>query len=887
MIEATIQASIFDTSGNPFTNGQVKFTPYDAPIVDADGQTIYVGNPKTFHTDNNGQLTCSLVAGVNYNVVISSLALNGNYSPYRTPSPDGSPYDISVPAIGGTFTISQLKVVQPNPSITVLYVPISQSDARYLGINATASWSKNAVSASYAPGSPSVSASYAQTASYALNGGAVASGPTTQSVYATSSIYAQSASYVSSSVHINNADTASYLSASLALVGFLTASGQTQFNSQVNINAPLRIFGNNGLVISGTGNLGVGGFSSLDNGSISTDGNGHLTAVGITSSLYGTASWSSNANSSSYVSSSSGTVLALKSRTITAVSGVGQLIDTTTLQSLDWQNRSAFDTSGGDSIDWQNRFLVDSTGNDTIDWNNKYLYDSFSKISVDWTKHVLSGSWSTSGSLTVSSSVNTPSINTNVITASGGAFEVNALGQLSVQSAGVFPSNASYCAAFGSAIQINGATAGFQLADRANNNNIMQYYVNNGIWNVFRHGFGLADANIFSISASGQVGIGTTSITNSLDVVGNISCSVITASLLKGTASYASNALTASYALTGTGGAGVVSGGSYNISSSYASGSNTVNVTTTLADNAYPIVFTGQGNGQQLLNTDGAGNLTWEPNTQTLQATYLSISGSPELFNTSPVIVTNDVNNYNEINIQNKDKGANASSDLVATSDVGTAATYYVDVGINNSNYTGGFIGQKNDAYLYNTGSDLYIGTATANKNLYLFTGGTSNTSSVMISNGGQISCSAVTASNIGYALMFAAPQTTMARTSSYYVNGNTSLALVAGSTRNRNRMPIPMTGTIRSMYFVIDNNVVDTAANMNTMSFQINGNDISSSNNSVFFAQNIQNSSGSGTGMNLAVNAGDALSIKFTTANYTTIPTNTYLYGHVWISTP
>jgi len=65
-----------------------------------------------------------------------------------------------------------------------------------------------------------------------------------------------------------------------------------------------------------------------------------------------------------------------------------------------------------------------------------------------------------------------------------------------------------------------------------------------------------------------SVGIGTTSPQNTLEVVGNIYASSVTASL-SGTASWA---VSASYAMNG-GGTGVVDGGSYNISASWASSS--------------------------------------------------------------------------------------------------------------------------------------------------------------------------------------------------------------------------------------------------------------------------------------------------------------------------
>ena len=68
----------------------------------------------------------------------------------------------------------------------------------------------------------------------------------------------------------------------------------------------------------------------------------------------------------------------------------------------------------------------------------------------------------------------------------------------------------------------------------------------------------LGSGSVMFISSSGKVGINTTSPVNKLDVVGNISCSIITASLF-GTASYAktsslsltaSNAGTSSWAIT-------------------------------------------------------------------------------------------------------------------------------------------------------------------------------------------------------------------------------------------------------------------------------------------------------------------------------------------------
>ena len=66
---------------------------------------------------------------------------------------------------------------------------------------------------------------------------------------------------------------------------------------------------------------------------------------------------------------------------------------------------------------------------------------------------------------------------------------------------------------------------------------------------------------------------------------------------------------------------------------------------------------------------------------------------------------------YTQINLKNTNSGSNASGDIVVTADNGTEGVHYVDLGINSSTYTGGYVGLANDAYLLNVGKDLYVGT--------------------------------------------------------------------------------------------------------------------------------------------------------------------------------
>jgi len=95
------------------------------------------------------------------------------------------------------------------------------------------------------------------------------------------------------------------------------------------------------------------------------------------------------------------------------------------------------------------------------------------------------------------------------------------------------------------------------------------------------------------------------------------------------------------------------------------------------------------------------------------------------------------LNNYLQLNIQNLNSGASASSDVVATADNGNETTNYVDLGMNSSGYsTTGITGGPDNAYLYSAANDFIIGNSTAAKNLIFFTGGTATTNEAMRING-------------------------------------------------------------------------------------------------------------------------------------------------------
>ncbi len=95
------------------------------------------------------------------------------------------------------------------------------------------------------------------------------------------------------------------------------------------------------------------------------------------------------------------------------------------------------------------------------------------------------------------------------------------------------------------------------------------------------------------------------------------------------------------------------------------------------------------------------------------------------------------IDNYLQLNIQNKAATAGASSDVVASNDAATELVNYVDMGINSSGNTStGVLGGAGTAYLYATGNDFAIGNGTTGKNLMLFT---ANTERVRIDGSGNV----------------------------------------------------------------------------------------------------------------------------------------------------
>ena len=124
---------------------------------------------------------------------------------------------------------------------------------------------------------------------------------------------------------------------------------------------------------------------------------------------------------------------------------------------------------------------------------------------------------------------------------------------------------------------------------------------------------------------------------------------------------------------------------------------------------------------------------------------------------------TGNANTYTQLNLQNISTGTDATAEYVATANNSTDTTFFVDLGIANSNYdvnsptnSLGTAIYANDSYLYaqgNTaasiGGNLVIGTSTASKTVKIFAGGINSANVVAtVANTGVSVTGNITASN-------------------------------------------------------------------------------------------------------------------------------------------
>jgi hypothetical protein len=155
------------------------------------------------------------------------------------------------------------------------------------------------------------------------------------------------------------------------------------------------------------------------------------------------------------------------------------------------------------------------------------------------------------------------------------------------------------------------------------------------------------------------------------------------------------------------------------------------------------------------------------------------------------------VNNYAQLNIVNKSAGLSSSADVVATNNTGTELVNFIDMGINGSNYAGGIIGVANDAYLYSTGRELYIGNATTGStgNIRIFAGDPATNIDIFVSG---------TTGFVGIG--------TTAPTSRLDVNGTTKSSVISATTYQNLPTDVRVTGaTYSNNTFTYTNNTGGT----------------------------------------------------------------------------
>lgn len=233
----------------------------------------------------------------------------------------------------------------------------------------------------------------------------------------------------------------------------------------------------------------------------------------------------------------------------------------------------------------------------------------------------------------------------------------------------------------------------------------------------FTGGFTNANERL-RIDGTGDVGINNLNPAEKLDVTGNVRFS---GALMPGGA-----AGTAGQVLQSNGaGSAPTWVTSSNSSNTWIHGGNTLSATQkfgTISTHDLPII-TSNTERMRFFSTGGVA----------IGTTSLDATNPEELLvdagNTSSINVISgkgSINNYLQLNIQNRSVGSAASSDIVATADNGNESVNFVDLGINSSNYSNaGVLGGANNAYLYSTGNDFIIGNATSAKALRFFTGGT------------------------------------------------------------------------------------------------------------------------------------------------------------------
>jgi hypothetical protein len=304
------------------------------------------------------------------------------------------------------------------------------------------------------------------------------------------------------------------------------------------------------------------------------------------------------------------------------------------------------------------------------------------------------------------------------------------------------------------------------------------------------------------IDGSGNLGLGTNAPTQKLDVTGNF--------LLSGAFMPGNTAGTAGFLLMSTG-AGTTptwfDPSAYLGTSSWVPGGNNFGSVQKLGATGnfdLPVIT----DNVERMRITSTGNVAIDPPTgvASFNATnpekLLVDAGTTSSVNA--IVGKGNNSTYLQLNIQNLNNGGNASSDVVATADNGNETTNYVDLGMNSSGNTSGVMGGADDAYLYTTGNNFLIGTATAAKALVFLTGGTTQGTNerMRITGTGNVGISTTTPnSTLQVGGSMALPWVT--KTSSYTVLA-TDYTILCNNTSGAITITLPTASGIAGRVYVI-----------------------------------------------------------------------------------
>jgi hypothetical protein len=196
-------------------------------------------------------------------------------------------------------------------------------------------------------------------------------------------------------------------------------------------------------------------------------------------------------------------------------------------------------------------------------------------------------------------------------------------------------------------------------------------------------------------------------------------------------------------------------------------------------------------------------------------------------FANAVVQVDANISTFAQIVIMNHSNNTAASSDIVATNDVGSDASYFIDMGINSSRYDGSpdwTISAANDAYLYNKDGNLTVGTATAGKKISFHTGGTTSANiRATITDGGISTPLAITSTVATGTAPFVVTSTTtvanlhVANATYATTAGSASSATTASTVTTAAQPNITSTGTLTTLNVSAQANATVFSSNIAT----------------------------------------------------------------------